>query len=205
MKENNDNSSNCLAWIAISLSVLAVIISGVATCIAAYRTPELGFDYQGVLVGILALLVTTLIGWQIYNIIYVEERVKKSIGNTLGNLNKKIESSTDAAKEEAIGTSLFNLGQVMFHNGLYEFALDNFIKSVGAITKSNMDKKEVHIQNTINAIMVTINRMKKDVDRDKYTIPEGTVASYSDLLLRLHDKRIFDIMEFVKGMKRRPD
>lgn len=33
---------------------------------------ELGFDYQGVLVGVLSLLVTILIGWNIYTIIDIK-------------------------------------------------------------------------------------------------------------------------------------
>lgn len=44
-------------------------MSIIAICIAAYRTPDLGFDYQGVIVGILALLVTALITWQIYSLV----------------------------------------------------------------------------------------------------------------------------------------
>ena len=47
---------------ALGLSIVAMTIAIIATCIAAYRTPELGFDYQGVIVGILSLLVTVLIG-----------------------------------------------------------------------------------------------------------------------------------------------
>lgn len=38
----------------------------IAVCVAAWRSPELSFDYQGVVVGVLSLLVTVLIGWQIY-------------------------------------------------------------------------------------------------------------------------------------------
>lgn len=190
---------------AFLLSGISMLVSIVAICMAGYRTPELGFDYQGVIISILSLLVTVLIGWQIYNVIYVESRVKKSLEGIVKTLDEKIERRTEGAKEEAIGTSLYNLGLIMFHNKLYEFALDNFIKSIGATNKSFMDKKDVHIEQTIGAIMTTIHCMKKDNDKDKYTIPERTLASYSNLLLELHDKRIFDIMEFLKGIKKRPD
>ena len=57
---------------ALGLSIVAMTIAIIATCIAAYRTPELGFDYQGVIVGILSLLVTVLIGWNIYTIIDIK-------------------------------------------------------------------------------------------------------------------------------------
>ena len=53
--------SNCL-------SIAAIICSGVAICVSLPSVPELGIDYIGVIVGILSLLVTMLIGWQIWNV-----------------------------------------------------------------------------------------------------------------------------------------
>lgn len=50
---------------ALGLSGIAVVISIVSICVAYPHKAELGFDYQGVLVGVLSLLVTTLIGWNI--------------------------------------------------------------------------------------------------------------------------------------------
>ncbi|MGL5262365.1 MAG: hypothetical protein ACRC9P_08275, partial [Bacteroides sp.] len=39
-------------------------------------TTELGVDYLGIIVGILALLITVLIGWQIYQVINLHQIVK---------------------------------------------------------------------------------------------------------------------------------
>lgn len=49
------------SW-ALLLSSVAVLISLVAICVACPHKAELGFDYQGVIVGVLSLLVTILIG-----------------------------------------------------------------------------------------------------------------------------------------------
>ena len=57
---------------ALGLSGIAVVISIVSICVAHPHKAELGFDYQGVLVGVLSLLVTTLIGWNIYTIIDIK-------------------------------------------------------------------------------------------------------------------------------------
>lgn len=54
--------------IVIWLIILS-IISIAALCRTFYRSIELGIDYFGIIVGILAALCTVLIGWQIYNII----------------------------------------------------------------------------------------------------------------------------------------
>jgi len=66
--------------IAIWISSASLLVSITALCIAAYRTPNLTFDYQGVLVGILAALVTILIGWNIYTLIdirAIREKMKQ--------------------------------------------------------------------------------------------------------------------------------
>lgn len=56
--------------ISLSCSIAAI-------CIASPHIPQLGFDYQGVLVGILSALVTILIGWQIWNLISAKDNLKK--------------------------------------------------------------------------------------------------------------------------------
>lgn len=70
MKKEN---RNWIAWIALGVSGIAIIVSVIAICIACPHIPELGFDYQGVVVGVLSLLVTTLIGWNIFSIIDIKK------------------------------------------------------------------------------------------------------------------------------------
>lgn len=54
---------------ALGLSILAIAISAGVICVAGYRIPELGFVCHGVLGGVVSLLVTVLIGWQIYSML----------------------------------------------------------------------------------------------------------------------------------------
>ena len=56
---------------AISFIILVFIV-----CPRIINHENLGFDYMGVLVGILSLLVTLLIGWNIYQLVDFKERVK---------------------------------------------------------------------------------------------------------------------------------
>ena len=89
-------------YLAIGFSIAAITISIIATTIATYRTPELGFDYQGVIVGILSLLTTTLIGWQIYNVIYIDSKIDKSLKRAIDDQYAIIDKRIKSAKEEAI-------------------------------------------------------------------------------------------------------
>lgn len=47
---------------SIWISIVSLLLSVIAVCVAVWRSPELDFDYQGVLVGVLSLLVTVLVG-----------------------------------------------------------------------------------------------------------------------------------------------
>ena len=186
-------------YLALGFSIAAITISIIATTIATYRTPELGFDYQGVIVGILSLLTTTLIGWQIYNVIYIDSKIDKSLKRAIDDQYAIIDKRTKSAKEEAIGTSLFNVGQAMFYNGFYNLALDNYIKAINAIHCSDMENKEAHVEKCFQKIMLTISKIK--AHSNEYTLDEKSIDSYTNLLLPINDERIIDIIGFIRGIK----
>ena len=77
---------------SIWLSLVSLVLSIVATCVAIWRSPELGFDYQGVLVGVLSLLVTVLLGWNIYTLVDIRdtrERLNEVSSGAMLNIQKK--------------------------------------------------------------------------------------------------------------------
>ena len=78
--------SNCL-------SIAAIICSVVAICVSLPSAPELGIDYIGVIVGILSLLVTMLIGWQIWNTIAIEKKIKAETKTVSKSFDKEIKTT----------------------------------------------------------------------------------------------------------------
>lgn len=58
------------------LSAIAIILSIVAICVALPRT-SMSFDYLGLITGILGILVTVLVGWNIYMIIDFRQEKEK--------------------------------------------------------------------------------------------------------------------------------
>lgn len=71
------------------ISLLALIISIIALSHSYPHNPNLGYDYSGLLVCILSLLVTILIGWQVINVISLEKKMKDIVKNELDNLDFK--------------------------------------------------------------------------------------------------------------------
>lgn len=60
----------------INIAILLVII--IITCTHFPGHGELSFDYMGIIVGALSLLVTILVGWQIYSTIEIKKEAQKT-------------------------------------------------------------------------------------------------------------------------------
>lgn len=76
--ESARNNESRFFKIANSFLLLFVFLLSLALAIYAPRVIDgrnLGFDYMGVIVAVLAILVTTLIGWNIYNVISIKKEV----------------------------------------------------------------------------------------------------------------------------------
>lgn len=89
MSEDNDkdcldsenNSKYCFFKVANAFLLLAVFLQFILLCFYAPRVIKgnsLGFDYMGVIVAILALLVTCLVAWNIWQIIDTKNTVRKA-------------------------------------------------------------------------------------------------------------------------------
>lgn len=61
-------------WVLPILSIISAVVCVCVLCKVAPRQ-VVGFDYMGVIVAIFALLVTSLLGWQIYNAIEFKKEV----------------------------------------------------------------------------------------------------------------------------------
>ena len=80
------------------LSIAAIICSVVAICVSLPSAPELGMDYIGAIVGILSLLVTMLIGWQIWNVIAIDKKVKDEVKQVSKSFAKDIKEIKDESE-----------------------------------------------------------------------------------------------------------
>lgn len=83
--------------ISIWIGITALTLSITSICISAWRSPELSFDYQGVIVGVLSLLVTVILGWNIYTVIDIKN-IRGEIHKLKGLLEKQIQQSNENTK-----------------------------------------------------------------------------------------------------------
>lgn len=106
-------------WIIYPLLTVCLIVSLVSVCHTHPRI-ESGFDYMGLIVGILSLLVTMLIGWQIYNALSLEQKVS--------NIKKEYDGLKD--KSEALARQQENIK-------VYNEASMEFIRGMTMLSNRN--------------------------------------------------------------------
>lgn len=186
-------------WIVYPISSIGIIIALFALCRNCSRT--VGFNHIGDIVGILALLVTVLIGWNIYSAISIKEEWKdfkrdsenklskiKNIESNISDLEKRIKDM----KEYIKATRNYTIGLVRYMDGEYGDAFAFLCSSI--ITSYKINEHELldniihHLKNIVdNNRDISANRMMKrkcnDFIRD---------------LSKIDDDRIIDIVEAIR-------
>lgn len=82
------------------LSLIAIAFSVVALCRTCPRLENLNFDYMGVIVGILSLLITILIGWNIFQVVDLKthkrdvELLKEEVAKEINYIHNKVDFNT---------------------------------------------------------------------------------------------------------------
>lgn len=82
-----------LSYTQTALSLIAIVLSIIAVCVTYPRNEDSGLDYIGIIIGILGVLVTVLVGWQLYNALNLKELVDQT---------KKAKEDAIEAKETAL-------------------------------------------------------------------------------------------------------
>lgn len=102
-----EKSQNKERYIPYTMSISAIIIAVVALAVSLPRLlwtdkfgkVELGFDYLGVIVALLALMVTLMVGWNIWQTIDAKNSIKEFREKT-ENYDNDLQNKADSIKEQ---------------------------------------------------------------------------------------------------------
>lgn len=120
---------------SIWISVASLLLSVIAVCVSVWRSPELSFDYQGVLVGALSLLVTVLVGFQIYNSVDVNRKM-----NEIETVSRNIARIESSKSIHAIKAYMHTLEGIENYRGHFvTIAIDEFMIALqeGVLSEDN--------------------------------------------------------------------
>lgn len=137
--------SSLYVWTNV-LSIISLIISSIAIFISAPRCKELGFDYMGVIVTILALLITILIAWQIYITLTLDNRIKQYISERILYTKEEIHYNVDLKIKDYDN----HLGSVLLHTKANKIkdkkmAIKYFFKALYFANKSSYKDNIDHL------------------------------------------------------------
>ena len=195
--------SNCL-------SIAAIICSVVAICVSLPSAPELGIDYIGVIVGILSLLVTMLIGWQIWNVIAIDKKIDGKVKQTSDSLTESInvtkkemieyiEKANEKSQTEIMTSLLFIQGDNFLFKSQFENALLRYLDVISDIIE------KPYIENysdAINACILKAREAMRSVNNNelKRVLKEEKKESYLKALLKIEGYKAIDIIIFLRRL-----
>ena len=195
--------SNCL-------SIAAIICSVVAICVSLPSAPNLGIDYIGVIVGILSLLVTMLIGWQIWNVIAIDKKIDGKVKQTSDSLTESInvtkkemieyiEKANEKSQTEIMTSLLFIQGDNFLFKSQFENALLRYLDVISDIIE------KPYIENysdAINACILKAREAMQSVNNNalKRILKEEKKESYLKALLKIEGHKAIDIIIFLRGL-----
>lgn len=187
--------SNCL-------SIAAIICSVIAICVSLPSAPNLGMDYIGVIIGILSLLVTMLIGWQIYNVITVDkkidgkiEQVSKYLSNNIKEINEEtlehIQKKNDQMEENVVMSFGLMRSEYYSINKKYKDALFSYLDVISGLSESTSEENLSMIDFCFEKIKEIYSFTNKDMFK---SLNDEDRASYIKSLLKIDHEIAVDII-----------
>ncbi len=163
-KTNNYPILNSYGWFILIINFAFSIINIVTVCVNYPRWEKLSFDYLGVIVGILSILVTVLLGWQIFINISMESKidkklldVKSKLENIIGDKVSEISIEIEDKRHASIVMSLYQSSCSAYILGKYDFALWLALDSLFHYSKIT-DKEKVLTKNDYKNIIYSLEK-----------------------------------------------
>ena len=158
--------------ISVLISSLAIIYSIVALCLVVPRSRELSFDYIGVIVGILSLLVTVLIGWNIATALNLKEewaQFKKASDDNRKEMEDLMTTHSNRIDEDMNRSSAYAdylQGEVYTARERYISAFKMYLAALWKFHLIGDQKQVEHEKRQIGALISTIRAEQGKVIRD---------------------------------------
>lgn len=157
------------------VSIFALLLSIIAICRSFYRTVELGFDYMGVIVGALAILVTSLVTWNIYSAIDANHKIK-DMQMEIDNIRSSIDSDkiTSERKINKLKAELYdNVVSINRHilgfekSAVSTHLLIDMLSSIDYLSRSaEYDIADLRIDYYYVMTKDNLELIKKDLDKE---------------------------------------
>lgn len=178
-----------ILFVSLALSIISITI-----LLFSLQLP-LDPDALAVIVGSLSLLVTVLIGWQIFTIISIDDK----INNSVKKLTTEVQVEMTKIKHDTIGISTTMQASSFFHTGNYGEAFRGFINALSCLYLGSLS--DGLPKECIDKCFEYLNRVANKGDLS-LTLPNEDKIIYLQTLVKTNDERAKGIIDFVS--KARP-
>lgn len=176
---------------SIYISIISVTFSIIAVCFAWKSLDNYRVDIVGVVLGIAGLIVTTTIGWQIYNAIQLNSLIKE--------FDSRMESELDDYNHTVTGLFIqMHTMQDYLKGNMYEWALEGFMR---AIEEANKGKRK----DVIEGILSFLYRIKDDKEKlnANVFILKGQKEKYIEIINNVKGLYSDGLIDFIKSLPER--
>lgn len=182
------------------LSVLAISLSLFSLCRGEYLLFSESFLIWiiGISLSIAGISIAVIIGYQVYNTIVAEKKIKEIINKEISETKELIENKADENRHEFIALLHVSLSYQYLPDQDYESALGVLMK---ALNESRLSKSELAYNTVIEAIKLLENIINKnEID---FSIGIEKQLWYKHIVSKIKDKSISDIENFINNLKTR--
>ena len=181
-------------WI-ITLFSFSIAISVVAVIISFSEIESIsveGADLLGWIIGILSLLVTVLITWQIINVLSFERELNKKIKSSEEKLNTLIKDEIKRELKHLTAMIHHNLNVVCFDMENYS---RSFIHLIFALVNSEPSTEKEWIDYYIKYLKIIIEICTEE--KIKIRLNDSDYKRCKEELIKLQDERVIEIINFM--------
>ena len=150
-----------------------------------------GYDYLGVITGILALLVTVLLGWQVWNAIEIDNKIDGRVKSAESHILQTYEKE----KREVNWVSLYILGVSQSKISIFEKDYQDAINA-GILALENANS--LSDDNLIKLCVDLISKAINEAQYSSISFDSANKDKYESILLSSREKRATDIIMWLR-------
>lgn len=184
------DTKNWSFW--LSILSLSVVIFCLIFCLPRIITDkEYGFDYMGVIVGVLAILVTLMLGWNLFTLFDFKEKINKAELD-YDELKERITKANGLANDTNVSTN-YALYLIFKESSHYAGAITALIQALAVMADSDFD--EYHKMGEFDKFSKYLSELMNNLDNCNFG--ENNINILEKNMKKIRENKKY---HFVRGL-----
>ena len=187
-----DFSTVNLGKVALVISSAALLLAALAVCRSYHTVEAVSFDYLGAFAGVLSLLVTALVVYEVYRAVSFDESVRKTVEKRL----REAECSASCLSLAQLGNALFNRSN---NNKDYGDVIQTLFNALILSEKSPMSELgDEARENSIKILEKISDKLPLDTTTIKFESDWKHINKMKSIAYRTGSEKIIRLAECIR-------